>query len=734
VVGHIGGSLRTRVAGFVRRGGGTTAALAAVLLALAAYVLQGTAHTSQATDEQRRALAIDALFAEARTAIAMQEVNLRHYQVEPSVAVRQRFDQVARVADDALTEVAVTGNGPAREHALRLRAEQRAYRVLAVRLITLLAEGDRGHVQLDRLEVTPAFYTLQDDVDQVSRAYHDAAQRQVAALRQTQVRLFAGTAVGFAAGLALVAMIMRLVLGYQRRLVEQADESRHRALHDPLTGLPNRSLFAERLSAAITDAQAGGHQLALMVADLNGFKAVNDTLGHHAGDQVLWEAGRRLVAGVGEAGMVARLGGDEFAVLLPHVPGAGVATALAESLAEALGRNFTLEEGPAAISGSVGVALGPLPAAAAGPERGGPSSRQGTLGAERSGSGSRQGALGAERDGTDAQQGGLGSPRAGLGVQHGGGEVLFRHADAAMYRAKAGGGGVALYDASADGGSPDRMQLLAELRALLDGGDPGGQLLLHYQPQVRLRDGTVTSVEALVRWSHPERGLLPPAAFLAIAETSGLEVRLTCHLLALAVHQAAAWRLAGRPLIVAVNVSPGCLVDPGFVPAVLHTVAEAGLPPALLRLELTETSIMADPAGTVRALYEIRNHGISVSVDDFGTGFSSLAQLRHVAADELKVDRMFIKDLGSDDTGRSPDAVMVRSAIDLGHNLGLTVVAEGVEDVAALLGLREMACDHAQGYALSRPVPAAELPAACDRAEQVAREAIGALTADTAAA
>ncbi|MEV4702739.1 EAL domain-containing protein [Actinoplanes sp. NPDC049316] len=671
VVGHIGGSLRTRVAGFVRRGGGTTAALAAVLLALAAYVLQGTAHTGRATDEQRHALGIDALFSEARTAIAMQEVNLRHYQVEPSVAVRQRFDQVAQAADSALTRVGSDGDSRVRDDALRLREEQRIYRALAVRLIDLISDGDPGHVPFDRLEVTPAFYTLQDDADRVARAYHEAAQRQVDALRQTQVRLLAGTAVGFAAGLALVAMILRLVVGYQRRLVEQADESRHLALHDPLTGLPNRTMFADRLRAALADAQGGGHQMALMVIDLNGFKVVNDTLGHHAGDQVLLEAGRRLSSGVGEAGVVSRLGGDEFAVLLPRVPGAAAATALAESLAEALGRNFVLEEGPAAISGSLGVALGPL---------------------------------------------------------HGAGDDLFRHADAAMYRAKAGGGGVALYDATADTGTPDRMQLLAELRALLDDGDPGGQLELHYQPQVRLSDGTATSVEALVRWNHPARGMLPPAAFLTIAETSGLEVRLTGHLLALAVHQAAAWRLAGRPLTVAVNVSPGCLIDPGFVPAVLDIVAAAGLPPALLRLELTETSIMADPASTVRALGRIREEGVTVSVDDFGTGFSSLAQLRHVAADELKVDRMFIKDLGSDDSGRTPDAVMVRSAIDLGHNLGLSVVAEGVEDVAALLRLREMACDLAQGYVLSRPVPAADLPAACDRAEATARAAFAATT------
>ncbi|MEV6597807.1 EAL domain-containing protein [Actinoplanes sp. NPDC051346] len=661
------GALRTRVIGFVRRGAATTAALAAVLLALAAYVLQGTLHTTRATEEQQRALVVAALFTEARIAIAMQEVNLRHYQVEPSVAVRKRFDRVAEEADRTLAQVVETGDGRARVDALRLREQQTAYRGLAAHLMALVADSDPRHAQLDRLEVTPAFYSLQDDVDHVARAYHDSAQQQVTALRRTQGRLLAGTAVGFAAGLALVGMIMRLVLGYQRRLVEQADESRHLALHDPLTGLPNRTLFGRRLGAALRDAHTGEHEMALMVVDLDGFKAVNDTLGHHAGDQVLLEAGRRLSAAAGESGVVARLGGDEFAVLLPQVTDLDAATALAERMVEALRRNFVLDEGPAAISGSLGIALG----------------------------------------GADAS-----------------GEELFRHADAAMYRAKASGCGVAVYDARADTGTQDRMRLLAELRGLLDDGDPQGRLRLHYQPQVRLSDGVVTSVEALVRWEHPERGLLPPAAFLTIAETSGLEVRLTCHLLALAVHQAAAWRLAGTPYCVAVNVSPGCLVDAGFVPAVLNTVAAAGLPPELLRLELTETSIMADPASTVRALCQIRDHGVSVSVDDFGTGFSSLAQLRQVPADELKIDRMFIKELGQD--AGTPDAVMVRSAIDLGHNLGLSVVAEGVEDAGALIRLRDMNCDYAQGFALSRPVPADKLPEACTRAEHTARAAMAA--------
>jgi diguanylate cyclase (GGDEF)-like protein len=643
-----------------------TTALAAVLLALAGYVIQGTVHTTRATEQQSHALVVDSLFSEARIAIAMQEVNLRHYQVEPSVAVQRRFTQVARTAADTLTQIADGDTGQARADALRLRGEQLAYQELAERLLAMIADSDPAYIRLDRLEVTPAFYTLQDDIDQVARSYHDDAQLQVAALRRTQVRLLIGTSVGFGLGLALVGMILQLVLSHQRRLVEQAAASRHLALHDPLTGLPNRTLFGQRLQSAITGLDAtGGHQVALMVIDLNGFKAVNDTLGHHAGDLVLLESGRRLAASVGADGVVARLGGDEFAVLLPRVPSVPAAVELAERLVAELRRDFLLDEGPAAISGSLGIALGPL---------------------------------------------------------HGAGDELFRHADAAMYRAKGNGGGVAVYDAAADAETPDRMQLFADLRALLDSGDPGGQLRLYYQPQVRLNDATVTAAEALVRWEHPARGLLPPATFLPVAESRGLEIRLTDHLLGLAVRQAAGWWRSGRPYRVAVNVSPGCLVDTGFVGRVLGALTQAGLPPSLLCLELTETSIMADPERAVRALHEIREHGITVSVDDFGTGFSSLAQLRRVPADELKIDRTFVRDL----TPGTPDAVMVRSAIDLGHNLGLSVVAEGVEDVAALLRLREMACEYAQGYALSLPVPAAELLQACLDAEDVVRTAFAA--------
>ncbi|GIE35721.1 hypothetical protein Ait01nite_087660 [Actinoplanes italicus] len=640
-----------------------TVALAVVLLALAGYVLQGTADTTRATEQQSAALIVDMKFTEARIAVAMQEVNLRHYQVEPSVAVRSRFEKVVAEAERNLTEIAETSGDRARQDARRLLTGQVAYRKLAEQLIAKVADSDPDFMQFDRLQVTPAFYSLQNDVDDVSRAYHEYAQQEVTRLGDAQGRLLLGTAMGFGVGLTLVAMIMRMVLGYQRRLVVQAADSRHQAMHDPLTGLPNRALFQQKLQKSLAAAERGGGRTAMMVIDLDGFKAVNDTMGHHAGDQVLIEAGRRLSGHVGAPGVVARLGGDEFAVLLPRVSGLPEATALAEQLVAELNRDFVLGDRPAAISGSLGVALGPAEGAA------------------------------------DAGE-------------------LFRHADAAMYRAKRHGGGVAVYDPGTDAGEQDdRMQLFADLRLLLDTGDPEGQLQLHYQPQVRLSDGRVGAVEALVRWRHPSRGVVMPATLLPIAERGGLEIGLTYHLLTVAARQTAAWLAGGWRCRVSFNVAPGALRDERFAETVLATIDAAGLPPELLRLELTETGIMAD-SGT--ALRRLSDSGVTVSVDDFGTGFSSLVQLRDVPADELKIDRLFVGSLAEG----TPDEVMVRSSIDLGHNLGLEVVAEGVEDVATLVRLRQMSCDHAQGFVLSHPVPAGELPDACRAAETVAAAAL----------
>jgi diguanylate cyclase (GGDEF)-like protein len=640
----------------------TTAALGSVLVALGGYTIIGTARTTLAAQHHGRALAVDAWFSDARSAIALEEVHLRHYQVEPSSAVRDRFTRVADSVGPALRRAAEADPIGAGRDARRLIVEQDAYRLLASQVLDLVADGDPRRGTVDRLELTPAYYTLQEDIDSVSRAYHINAQRQAEDLRRAEVRMLIGTSVGFGIGLMLVAVIWRLVLSYQRRLVQNADASEQMALHDPVTGLPNRTMFHRRLTGAIEALASPGRQLALMMIDLNGFKAVNDTLGHHAGDNLLAEVGRRLKISARDGDTVARLGGDEFAVLLPDIGDVVAACQIADRLAEALRHDFVLDVGLAAVSGSIGVAIGARDQSA---------------------------------------------------------EALLRQADSAMYRAKSDGGGVAVYDPCVDAEEPDRMAVFGELRALLDAGDPDGQLALYFQPQVHIGSATVTAVEALVRWRHPARGLLMPEAFLSIAESRGLEIPLTYHLLDVAAEHAARWHASGRPMMVSVNVSPRCLLHSEFVPRVQAAVARSALPRSLLQLELTERSVMSDPERSRDVLRQIRNLGIKISIDDFGTGFSSLSQLKQLPADELKIDQSFVRGLPDD----AEDVVLVRSAIDLAHNLGLTVVAEGVERLDALALLHELGCDIAQGFALSRPSPDENLLEACEQARRQTRAA-----------
>jgi diguanylate cyclase (GGDEF)-like protein len=623
-----------------------TTALSCVLLGLGAFITYGTVQTTRATEALSSVLATDALFAEARNAITAEEASLRHYIVEPSVASQQRFVAAGATAEDALRNIT---EDPQRSEASRLLAEQRTYRELAERLMALAADQDPARFAFDRLDVTPAFFTLQQDVDAVARAYHAAAEHQTRDQSRAQNRLLLGNVIVLVVGLSLVAMIWRLGLAYQRRLIEDAAASQHQALHDPLTGLPNRTLFYQELTRAWSSVAAapdnGRGTVGLLTIDLNEFKAVNDTLGHQAGDQLLIAAGKRMRQTARATDIVARLGGDEFAVVLPEIADAAAAVEAAKRIARALRGDFRLDAGTVAISGSIGLALG-------------------TAAADT--------------------------------------EDLVRHADAAMYRAKSTGLDVAVYNPSTDAEQPDRLGLFVSLRSLLDAGDPQGQLVFHYQPVIRLATGMIHGFEALVRWQHPERGLLAPGAFLPLVENRGLDLPLIYHLVEVAARQALVWRDNGTPHPVSVNVSPRCLLDENFGPTIISTLDRLGLPPELLRLEITEDAVMTDPQRAIATLRGLREEGIRISVDDFGTGYSSLSQLKHLPADEVKIDRTFIRDLvtGAD------DGVLVRGTIELAHSLGLAVVAEGVEDLDVLALLRDLGCDHAQGFALGHPSPA----------------------------
>jgi diguanylate cyclase (GGDEF)-like protein len=449
-------------------------------------------------------------------------------------------------------------------------------------------------------------------------------------------------------GLALLwASIFRLVAGASRKLRRQADENERLALHDHLTGLPNRSLFLDRLDHALRACGRTGSGVAVLLMDLDRFKEVNDTLGHHCGDLMLKELARRLSEVVRPTDTVARLGGDEFALLLPNVtqPEAGVA--LAERIALALDEPFVIDSLPLETQASIGIALYPA-------------------------------------HGEDV-------------------ETLLQRADVAMYMAKETRTHYAVYDAEGDNYRPERLVLVAELRRAIE----NHELVLHYQPKATLVDGAVRGVEALVRWQHPERGLVPPDVFIPVAEHTGLIKPLTFFVVDEALQQCARWREQGFELTVAVNVAMRNILDEEFPNELERMLAKYGLEPSVLELELTETSVLADPPRAKEILQRLRDTGVSLAVDDFGTGYASLAYLSELPVDEIKIDRSFVMAMDREEQ----HARIVRSTIDLGRNLCLSVVAEGVESAEVWDRLAELGCDSAQGYFLARPLPADELTA-----------------------
>ena len=419
----------------------------------------------------------------------------------------------------------------------------------------------------------------------------------------------------------------------------QAARRHHDATHDRLTGLVNRQRFSERVDELIA---AHEPRLALLLLDVNRFKDVNDALGHAYGDRLLRQVGARLAADATGAREVARFGGDEFAILLAPLSGDAAALAAASSVAESLRAPFEIEDVSLDGEASIGVVLYP-------------------------------------QDGADS-------------------DTLLRHGEVAMYRAKSRQADYARYSAEHDHHSPARLGLIGELRGAIE----SGQLVLHYQPKVDLQSGRIAGCEALVRWEHPELGLLRPGAFVPMAESTSLIRPLTRRVLEQALADVDAWGARGVELSVAVNLSARCLNDPAFPTTVRELLAAARVPPARLALELTESAIMADPALTAAVLDELHRMGVALSVDDFGTGYSSLAYLQQLPVEEIKIDRSFVMAMAQETS-----AVIVRSTIELGRNLGLRVVAEGVEDDDVMAQLRELGCPVVQGYAISPPLPAA---------------------------
>ena len=445
--------------------------------------------------------------------------------------------------------------------------------------------------------------------------------------------------------LALYLASFRLVAGASRTLRRQAAENLHLALHDSLTQLPNRTLFQDRVQQALLYADRHDVGVTVLLIDLDRFKEVNDTLGHHRGDEVLAQIGRRLTGRLRSGDTVARLGGDEFAVLLPDVQTADHARAIAAEIAELIAQPIPVDGFELDIRGSIGVAISPF-------------------------------------HGTDADH-------------------LLQHADVAMYIAKATHSEIEVYDRALDHYSQERLELAAELREAID----DGQLVLHYQPKVDARTRRTTGVEALLRWDHPQRGRLAPGAFIPVIENTELINPLTDFVLATATAQAAEWRERGWDIPIAVNLSARSVADLSLPGRITRLLAAHGLPASSLELELTESAVLHNPDRAVTVLTELRELGVRLSIDDFGTGYASVAYLTQLPIDAVKIDQQFIQPMLTDGKAAS----IVRFTLDLARTLQLEVVAEGVEDEETARRLADMGCDLLQGFAICRPVVAGDL-------------------------
>jgi len=419
---------------------------------------------------------------------------------------------------------------------------------------------------------------------------------------------------------------------------------RHQAMHDALTGLPNRTMLFDRLDRAIEEARRARGSMALLLMDLDRFKEVNDTFGHHFGDVLLKAVSFRLTNQLTPSDMVARLGGDEFAIVLADAVDSRSVAMAARRILNTLQQPFVVDGQVLEVGASIGIALYPT-------------------------------------HGTDAR-------------------TLLRRADVAMYSAKQSQVGYTFHRDDREPRTAEQLSLVVEMRHALE----RNEFELYYQPKLHLRSGLVTRAEVLLRWNHPTRGTLAPSMFIPIAERTGLIRTISDWLLDRALQQCRAWQDNGAPIHLAVNLSAKSLQEQTLPSKINEVLKKWSIDPRFLKIEITESSIMADPAHALAIMSMLQSMGVRLSIDDFGTGYSSLTHLRELPVDEIKIDKSFVLGMLTSDA----DAAIVRTVIDLAHNLGKQVCAEGVEDAETLARLKEMGCDLAQGYWISRPVTAGE--------------------------
>jgi len=615
------------------------------LVGLIGVVTVGSMVTSNAAGASALAVRTADAYEHAAAAIAAEESLERKYRLQPGPVPKAAHTAAEVSLQQAMLQVAALGDSADRNLAKVVLREHRAYVAASAQLFLSVDRHNPEAVtnSIDARTVDPVFGVMEGQVYAAAARHESGALSAAASVREIgRFVLFIDLATLLAA-IGLVVGGAVVVTRYQRDLHSESEHNRYQALHDPLTDLPNRTLFQDRTGVALRTAARSGATVAVLLLDLNRFKEVNDTLGHQYGDHLLLQVADRLRGSLRDSDSVARLGGDEFAILLP-VSGWEEALAAAQRVGAALRDPFSMHDIALDVDASIGIALA--------------------------------------EPGDDV-------------------ETLLRHADVAMYEAKAAHHPFARYESAHDDNNLSRLVLLGDLRRAI----ANRELTLYYQPKINTRTGTLSSVEALVRWHHPTLGLRQPDEFIPLAESTAIIHALTTEVLRLALSQARKWADAGHSIPVAVNISVRSLLDPRFPAHVQELLDSHGVAPHLLSLELTETAVMADRDLALTVLQALDSMGVSLSIDDFGTGYSSMSYLKTLPVKELKIDRSFVMGMAND----PGSAVIVRSAVDLGHNLGMTVVAEGVQDATARSGLADMGCDLVQGYEICRPIPAREL-------------------------
>ena len=548
--------------------------------------------------------------------------------VRAVTGLRENIDPLQRLAVGHMTEV--RAHGLPAPIADRLHGALTAYHTTLDTQVELLEEGDFDEAfRYDHIRIEEAARSLGHAIDDANVAYERLARRAngISDIGTVAVVLFA-------------ALILALL---QRQRTKWAGHMAHQALHDPLTNLPNRLLFKDRVEHALARSERSGSKNAVLLFDLDNFKSVNDTLGHDIGDHLLVGVADRVKTCLRPADTVARLGGDEYAILLEDVDNAKIAETVARRVLTSLDQPFELKGHRVLVNGSIGIAvcthLDPI-------------------------------------------------------------EDILANADVAMYAAKARGKGTCeLYEPNMRHAIVTRVDLESDLRNALD----ANEFILQYQPIIEVSTGTVAGVEALVRWMHPTRGLVPPLDFIPLAEQTGLILPLGKWVLETAAIQAKKWQLEHPmtpPLRVGVNLSARQLQDDGLIGVIDEVLVRTGLEPSSLILEVTESVLMRDTQSTMEVLRDIKRLNVQIAVDDFGTGYSSLSYLKHFPVDVIKIDKSFVDGIEHG----SEDAKLVRAIIQLGESLGLKTVAEGIETRAQLEELRRLGCKEGQGFYVARPL------------------------------